>query len=116
MFHKDIKPVGTDSEMNYEIPIQPASLDIWDQKYRLKKKDGSVIDDDIHATLDRVARVLADQEKNKALRQHWYQKFLWALETAPSRQGELSPMWVPKNIDRTHPRSIARPPLQFMIR
>ncbi|MCZ6668805.1 MAG: adenosylcobalamin-dependent ribonucleoside-diphosphate reductase [Gammaproteobacteria bacterium] len=89
MIHKDIKPVGTDSEMNYEIPIQPASLDIWDQKYRLKKKDGSVIDDDIHATLDRVARVLADQEKNKALRQHWYQKFLWALENGAIPAGRI---------------------------
>jgi len=39
MIQKDIKPVSTDSEMNYEIPLQPASLDIWDQKYRLKKKD-----------------------------------------------------------------------------
>ena len=25
----------------HDIPFQPASLDIWDNKYRLKAKDGS---------------------------------------------------------------------------
>jgi len=89
MISKNIKSVSTDSEMNRDIPLQPASVDIWDQKYRLKKKDGSIIDDDIHATFDRVARVLADQEKNKVLRQHWYEKFLWALENGAIPAGRI---------------------------
>jgi len=89
MIPKDIKPIDPDSEMNYEIPLQPASLDIWDQKYRLKKKDGSIIDDDIHATFERVARVLADQEKSEELRQHWYEKFIWALEHGAIPAGRI---------------------------
>ena len=30
-----------------EIGQQPASIDIWDKKYRLKSKDGQVLDEDI---------------------------------------------------------------------
>ncbi len=89
MIQKDIKPVGNDAELHDEIPMQPASIDIWDQKYRLRKKDGSVIDADIHATFERVARVLADQEKNEALRQHWYEKFLWSLENGAIPAGRI---------------------------
>src|SRR3990172_4384316 len=43
-----------------EISIQPASLDIWDKKYRLKSKTGEVIDQDIAGTYARVARALPD--------------------------------------------------------
>src|SRR3990172_1772059 len=38
-----------------EISIQPASLDIWDKKYRLKSKTGEVIDQDIAGTYARAA-------------------------------------------------------------
>ena len=43
-----------------EIGYQPASIDIWDKKYRLKSKDGRAIDEDIDETYRRVARALAD--------------------------------------------------------
>src|SRR5690606_36632109 len=33
-----------------DIPLQPASLDIWDKKYRLKTKAGEAVDEDIDAT------------------------------------------------------------------
>ncbi len=61
-----------------DIGLQPASLDIWDAKYRLKTKDGQGIDSDIDATYQRVARALADIELPE-LREHWYEQFLWAL-------------------------------------
>jgi len=34
----------TASESVVEIPLQPASLDIWQRKYQLKSADGEVID------------------------------------------------------------------------
>lgn len=61
-----------------DIGLQPASLDIWDAKYRLKTKDGQGIDSDIDATYQRVARALADIELPE-LREYWYEQFLWAL-------------------------------------
>ncbi len=68
-------PVAVD-----EIPMQPASLDIWEQKYCLRSKDGTAVDENIAATWSRVARALSEQEQTEALREHWYQKFLWALQ------------------------------------
>lgn len=61
-----------------DIGLQPASLDIWDAKYRLKTKDGQGIDSNIDATYQRVARALADIELPE-LREYWYEQFLWAL-------------------------------------
>ena len=43
-----------------EIPLQPASQDIWDKKYRLKAKNGTPVDESIDSTYQRVARALAD--------------------------------------------------------
>ena len=39
-----------------DIPMQPASLDIWDKKYRLKTKAGEALDADIDGTYQRVAK------------------------------------------------------------
>ncbi len=66
------------------IPFQEASLDIWDKKYRLTAKDGSPIDHSMDDTYKRVARALADVEATEALREQWYESFLWAL-----RQGAI---------------------------
>jgi len=89
MRHKEIISDDTSLAIDNEIPYQPASFDIWDQKYRLKKKDGSAIDGDIEATFARVARTLADQEKNQQLRKHWYAKFLWALKNGAIPAGRI---------------------------
>ena len=67
-----------------EIPLQSASLDIWDTKYRLKTKDGEAIDKTIDETYKRVAKALASVEKGKALQEQYYKDFLWAL-----RQGVI---------------------------
>lgn len=66
---------GEDTE---EISLQPASLDIWDSKYRLKTKKGEVLDEDVHATHARVARTLAEVEPED-IREMWFESFLWAL-------------------------------------
>ena len=66
---------GEDRE---EISLQPASLDIWDSKYRLKTKKGEVLDEDVHATHARVARTLAEVEPED-IREKWFESFLWAL-------------------------------------
>jgi len=72
-----------------DIPFQDASLDIWDKKYRLKAKDGTIIDNDIDATYQRVARALAEVEPAEA-RQHWYEEFLWALRHGAIPAGRIT--------------------------
>ena len=54
--------VETDDSGIAGIPLQAASLDIWDGKYRLKKRDGTVVDREIDDTFRRVARAIADVE------------------------------------------------------
>ncbi len=60
------------------IPFQDASLDIWDKKYRLVSKSGQPIDKTMDDTYKRVARALADVERED-VREHWYERFLWAM-------------------------------------
>lgn len=73
----------------HNIPFQDASLDIWDKKYRLKSKDGDIVDQDIDATYARVAKALAEVEK-KAKRKHWEEKFLWALKHGAIPAGRIT--------------------------
>ncbi len=72
-----------------EIPIQPASEDIWDKKYRLKTKDGEAVDQSVDDTYKRVARALADVEP-KAKRDYWYEQFLWALRRGAIPAGRIT--------------------------
>src|SRR5690606_5230591 len=67
---------------------QPASMDIWDAKYRLIAKDGSQIDATIDDTYKRVARALADVEA-KHLREQCYDDFLWALRSGAIPAGRI---------------------------
>ena len=73
-----------------EIPFQPASMDIWDKKYRLKSKDGIVIDQSIDSTYKRIARALADVEEGEEKRQDWYEEFLWALRHGAIPAGRIT--------------------------
>ncbi|MDX1605295.1 MAG: hypothetical protein R3202_03825, partial [Candidatus Competibacterales bacterium] len=73
-----------------EIPLQPASVDIWDKKYRLKAKDGRPIDTSIDATYQRIARALAEVESTPDLREHWYERFLWALRQGAIPAGRIT--------------------------
>jgi len=73
-----------------DIPFQPASLDIWDKKYRLKTKNGEVIDNTIDETYERVARALAEVEETDEKRQEWQEKFLWALRHGAIPAGRIT--------------------------
>ena len=73
-----------------EIPMQPASLDIWDKKYRLKTKAGEAVDADIDGTYQRVARALAEAEPGSEKQQYWYERFLWALRRGAIPAGRIT--------------------------
>jgi ribonucleoside-diphosphate reductase alpha chain len=79
-----IEPKDTDA-----IPFQEASLDIWDKKYRLTAKDGTPIDKTMDDTYKRVARALADVEREE-VRDHWYERFLWALRRGAIPAGRVT--------------------------
>jgi len=72
-----------------EIPFQDASMDIWDKKYRLKAKDGSLVDNDIDATYQRVAKALAEVEQDEEKQAEWNEKFLWALRHGAIPAGRI---------------------------
>lgn len=81
--HGEPRPQGPDG-----IPLQPASEDIWAQKYRLVGADGTPLDADIDASWQRVARALAEVEAED-LREHWYGQFLWALRNGAIPAGRI---------------------------
>lgn len=71
------------------LPLQPASEDIWDKKYRLKKKDGTPVDQTVDDTYRRVAKALSDVE-DKPKRAEWYERFLWALRQGAIPAGRIT--------------------------
>src|SRR3569833_3323067 len=79
-----IEPKGPDS-----IPFQEASLDIWDKKYRLTAKDGTPVDKTMDDTYKRVARALADTEREE-VREQWNERFLWALRRGAIPAGRVT--------------------------
>jgi ribonucleoside-diphosphate reductase alpha chain len=72
-----------------QIPMQQASQDIWEKKYRLQAKDGTPVDLTIDDTYQRVARALADVETTPELRETWYREFLWALRHGAIPAGRI---------------------------
>jgi len=80
--------VNLDTHTVTDIDFQPASLDIWDSKYRLTAKDGSKIDENIDDTYLRVARALADVEV-ESKRDHYFEEFVWALRTGAIPAGRI---------------------------
>ena len=70
-----------------QIPLQETSYEIWDTKYRLKRKDGSPLDLEIDDTYQRVARALAAQEQEP---EAWYEPFLWALRNGAIPAGRIT--------------------------
>ncbi|MCQ4259620.1 adenosylcobalamin-dependent ribonucleoside-diphosphate reductase [Stutzerimonas stutzeri] len=81
-------PIAAETRTTPDIALQAASEDIWAQKYRLTRKDGSAVDDSVDATWQRVARALADVEKDDT-RERWYQQFLWALRNGAIPAGRI---------------------------
>lgn len=72
------------------IPLQPASWDIWDKKYRLKTKKNEPVDLSIDHTYQRVARALADAETTPETQKYWYERFLWALRRGAIPAGRIT--------------------------
>ena len=56
-----VRLAAVKSDPGREIPMQPASDDIWDKKYRLKTKRGEPVDATIDHTYQRVAKALAER-------------------------------------------------------
>ncbi len=85
-----LEAVRDSAKQDKEIDLQPASLDIWDKKYRLKSKRGTAIDQTIDDTYKRVARALADAEATPELAKHWNERFLWALRKGAIPAGRIT--------------------------
>ena len=73
-----------------DIPLQPASFDIWDKKYRLKSKRGEAVDETIDGTFKRVARALSETEQTAEKQKYWYERFLWALRRGAIPAGRIT--------------------------
>jgi ribonucleoside-diphosphate reductase alpha chain len=77
------------AETSSEIAHQPASIDIWDVKYRLKEKDGTAVDHTLDDSYKRIAKALSEVEANKKKQQHWHDEFLWALRHGAIPAGRI---------------------------
>jgi len=80
--------VSLDTQTVTDIQFQPASVDIWETKYRLSAKNGAAIDTTIDETYQRVARALADVE-TESKREQYYEAFLWALRSGAIPAGRI---------------------------
>ena len=80
--------VQLDAHTVSDIEFQAASLDIWDAKYRLSAKDGTDLDGSIDDTYKRVAKALAEVEKESE-REAWFEQFLWALRSGAIPAGRI---------------------------
>jgi len=80
--------VQMDAHTVSDIEFQAASLDIWDTKYKLCAKDGSSIDESIDDTYQRVAKALAEVEKESE-RERYFEEFLWALRSGAIPAGRI---------------------------
>ena len=72
------------------IAMQPASVDIWDKKYRLKSKKGEPVDVSIDDTYKRVAKALSEAEATPEKQKYWYERFLWALRRGAIPAGRIT--------------------------
>ena len=71
------------------LPLQDASEDIWDKKYRLKKECNEAVDQTIQETFERVAQALADVEDTAKKKAHWKNEFVWALNRGALPAGRI---------------------------
>ena len=71
------------------VPLQAASLDIWEKKYQLQDSSGNPVDLTIEDTYIRVAKALASVELPD-VRDHWERKFLQALRDGAIPAGRVT--------------------------
>ncbi len=86
---KTVTTPAINTDERIEIPLQPASEDIWERKYQLKDTLGEAVDLCIEGTFTRVARALADIEDTPDKQEHWYERFLWALKQGAVPAGRI---------------------------
>ncbi|MDB4068946.1 adenosylcobalamin-dependent ribonucleoside-diphosphate reductase [Pseudomonadales bacterium] len=72
-----------------EIKFQETSIDIWENKYCLKTKQGVALDVTMDDTYKRVAKALSEVE-DESLREHWQGQFLWALRHGAIPAGRIT--------------------------
>jgi len=72
-----------------QMELQSTSADIWDKKYRLKDKAGNAVDKNTNETFERIAAALSGVEQTDALREHWYERFVWALDNGALPAGRI---------------------------
>lgn len=70
-----------------EIAYQPASLDIWDAKYRLRDLRGVPVDSSVEDTFRRVAKALAAAEPKD--RDAWEERFFQAMAAGAVPAGRI---------------------------
>ncbi|WP_432473615.1 adenosylcobalamin-dependent ribonucleoside-diphosphate reductase [Amphritea sp. HPY] len=70
------------------VPLQSASKDIWESKYRLKDRHGVAVDQTLDDSLIRVARALAGVERTE-VRDYWFKRFSWALANGAVPAGRI---------------------------
>lgn len=81
-------PQGGEQQLR-NMPLQSTSEDIWDKKYRLKDKAGNPVDETTQETFERVASALSGVEATEELREHWYGRFVWALDNGALPAGRI---------------------------
>ena len=74
-----------------EVPMQPASFDIWSKKYQLKTVHGDVVDTDIEAMRTRVVDALieVDTFPSEEDREHWRNRFMFAMRSGAIPAGRI---------------------------
>ena len=72
-----------------EIPLQGLSQETWKSKYRLTDKNGTPVDENPDATLRRVARAIAEVEREPESRTKWAARFYWALKHGAIPAGRI---------------------------
>lgn len=77
------------AQTSTDVPLQVTSENIWKDKYRLTKKDGTPIDKTIGDTYARVATALANVEESEKKQRYWYEEFLWALQHGAIPAGRI---------------------------
>ena len=83
-------PANVQQPAKDTLPLQPASVDIWDKKYRLKSKSGDAVDKNIDDTYSRVAKALSDAESDPEKQDYWHERFLWALRRGAIPAGRIT--------------------------
>ncbi|MFE8069580.1 adenosylcobalamin-dependent ribonucleoside-diphosphate reductase [Marinobacteraceae bacterium S3BR75-40.1] len=76
-------------ELTTTIPMQDASVDIWNSKYQLKTKNGDPVDKSIEETYERVAKALSEVE-SKGKRAKVFKDFVWALQNGAIPAGRIT--------------------------